>query len=275
MSSKNFLQFEFETHNQEELEKLVALLSDQGFDGFIEEEMFLSAFILESQFVQEEFEKTLEKFSILAYTMSEVENINWNQKWEQEFHPVVVDNFAGIRAHFHQPLKNVQHEIIITPKMSFGTGHHATTHMMIQLMKDINFKGKAVLDFGTGTGVLAILAEKLGAAGILAIDNDDWSIVNAKENNEKNSTQKILVQLADQVPDQQFDIILANINLNVILENLDAIKNASKPGASILLSGFLRTDKHKILDAVAATKLVSISSLEKGEWLALVCKNNY
>ena len=268
------MQFEFETHNQDELEKLVALLSDQGFDGFIEEEMFLTAFILESSFVQEEFEETLEKFSVLAYTMSEVENINWNQKWEQEFHPVVVDHFAGIRAHFHKPLKNVQHEIIITPKMSFGTGHHATTHMMIQLMKDIDFRGKAVLDFGTGTGVLAVLAEKLGAANILAIDNDDWSIVNAKENAEKNRTQNILVQLADQVPDHQFDIILANINLNVILGSLNAIHRACQPGAFILLSGFLRSDKGEILDAVKEAKLMDINYLEKGEWLALVCKNN-
>lgn len=274
MSSKNFLQFEFETHSQDELEKLVALLSEQGFDGFIEEEMFLSAFVLESRFVQKEFEETLEKFSILAYTMSEVENINWNQRWEQEFHPVIVDHFAGIRAHFHQPLKNVQHEIIITPKMSFGTGHHATTHMMIQLMKDINFKEKVVLDFGTGTGVLAILAEKLGAASVIAIDNDDWSIENARENAEKNSMQNILVQLADQVPEQQFDIILANINLSVILASLDAIYKACKPGAFIMLSGFLRSDKGKILDAVVHYKLLNINFLEKGEWLALVCENN-
>ena len=168
----NFLQFDFEPRNKEEAEQLIALLAEQDFEGFIEEGTLLIAFIPETLFNQTDFEKILEKFAILAYTKSSIENINWNQKWEQEFEPVQVGNFAGIRAHFHAPLPAVKYEIIITPKMSFGTGHHATTFMMIQLMQAIDFSNKKVLDFGTGTGVLAILAEKMGASHLLAIDID-------------------------------------------------------------------------------------------------------
>ncbi len=273
MSSKIFLQFEFETHNQEELEKLVALLSEQRFDGFIEEDLFLTAFIEQDEFIQQDFENTLEKFSILAYTMSEVEQINWNQKWEQDFHPVVVERFAGIRAGFHEPLKNVQHEIIITPKMSFGTGHHATTYMMIQLMKEIDFVGKTVLDFGTGTGVLAILAEKLGAASVTAIDNDEWSITNAAENLEQNNCSSIKLKLASEIPPGGFDIVLANINLNVIINNLKAIDQSCRNGALILLSGFLQSDEQQIVSAAADHNLLKMKALKKGEWLALLCKN--
>ena len=116
------------------------------------------------------------------YKYSIIEDRNWNEEWESQLDPVVINNFVGIRASFNKPIKNVEHEIIITPKMSFGTGHHATTFLMIGLMKKINFKNKKVLDFGTGTGMLAILAEKLGATSVLAIDYDEWSINNALEN---------------------------------------------------------------------------------------------
>ena len=124
-------------------------------------------------------ENTIYKYSI-------IEDKNWNEEWESQLQPVTINNFAGIRASFHEPLKNVEHEIIITPKMSFGTGHHATTFLMVEQMEKINFKNKTVLDFGTGTGILAILAEKLGAASVLAIDYDEWSINNALENIEAN-----------------------------------------------------------------------------------------
>lgn len=267
----DFLQFEFETQSKEQGETLVALLSEQGFDGFEEEGIYLIAFIPKDKFVQADFEKTLERFSILAYTMSSIKNINWNQKWEEEFQPVVVDSFAAIRAHFHKPIKNVQYEIIITPKMSFGTGHHATTYMVIQLMKGIDFIGKKVLDFGTGTGVLAILAEKMGAQSVYAIDNDEWSINNAIENAEQNNCIGINIQQAGTLPaNQQFDIILANINLNVITANLGAIITATLPSAKIICSGFLVTDEATILKAAENHGLKKIQAQKKGEWLALV-----
>ena len=121
------------------------------------------------------------------------------QEWESQLQPVTINNFAGIRASFHKPLENVEHEIIITPKMSFGTGHHATTFLMIELMQKINFKNKKVLDFGTGTGILAILAEKLGAASVLAIDYDEWSINNASENIEANNCKRIITEQRNNI----------------------------------------------------------------------------
>ncbi len=269
----NFLQFDFEPHSKEEAEQLIAMLSDHGFDGFIEEGVTLIAFISETRFNQEDFEKILEKFSILAYSKTQIENINWNKKWEDEFEPVVVDNFAGIRAHFHQPLKHVQYEIVITPKMSFGTGHHATTYMMIQLMSNLDFKEKKVMDFGTGTGVLAILAEKMGALVITAIDNDEWSIINAIENCEQNNCTKITLQEADAIPaSDQYDIILANINLNVLLANMPVIASACSTPGKILLSGFFNTDEQAIMESATAAGLRKSALLRQKDWIAILCE---
>lgn len=269
----NFLQFDFDPHSKEEAEQLIAMLSEQGFDGFIEEGTTLIAFIPEARFSQVDFEKILEKFAILAYSKTSIENINWNKKWEEEFEPVVVDQFAGIRAHFHKPLKNVQYEIVITPKMSFGTGHHATTYMMIQLMKELDFKGKMVMDFGTGTGVLAILAEKMGAAAVTAIDNDERSIINAIENCEKNNCSAIQLQQADSISvDVQYDIILANINLNVILANMPAIASSCKTPGIVLLSGFLTTDEQAIMKSAKAAGLTKRALLRNKDWIAIFCE---
>lgn len=269
----NFLQFDFEPHNKQESEKLVAMLSEIGFDGFVEEGMELTAFIPESKFSQEEFEGVLEKFAIMAYTQSIIENINWNKKWEEEYQPVIVDKFVGIRAHFHKPIANVQHEIVITPKMSFGTGHHATTSMVIQLMEKVDFKNKTVFDFGTGTGVLAILAEKLGASSVLAVDNDEWSITNALENCRQNNCKKIMVKEADAITaGEQYDVVLANITLNIVSANLDSIAAACKPSARLLLSGFLKSDETAITNAVKAAGFTKKLVLAKKDWIAVLCE---
>ncbi|MFT3678930.1 MAG: 50S ribosomal protein L11 methyltransferase [Ferruginibacter sp.] len=270
----NYLQFDFEPHTKEESEKLIALLSELGFDGFVEEGMELVAFIPESIFDQGEFEKVLEKFAIMAYSQTTIENINWNKKWEEEYEPVLVGNFVGVRADFHKPLRNVKYEIVITPKMSFGTGHHATTSMVMQLMKDLDFKNKNVLDFGTGTGVLAILAEKLGAVAILAIDNDEWSITNALENCLQNGCGNITVQGADAIPADtgEFDVILANITLNIILDNLSSINQACRQGGKVLLSGFLKSDENAITTALAGAGFTKKLVLSQKEWIAVLCE---
>lgn len=268
-----FLQFDFETHSKDENEQLIALLSEQGFDGFEEDEDTLIAFIPKRVFDEGAFQKTLERFAILSYTKTAVENINWNKKWEEEFEPVIVDKFVGIRAHFHKAIKNVQHEIIITPKMSFGTGHHATTYMMIQQMKGLDFKEKKVFDFGTGTGVLAILAEKLGAAQVLAIDNDEWSITNAKENCASNGCSTVSIRQMDKVPKTgQYDIILANINLNVITATLPALAAIATPAARLILSGFLKTDQPVLLKALGKAGLHQITTIQRGDWIAVLCE---
>ncbi|MBL0359043.1 MAG: 50S ribosomal protein L11 methyltransferase [Chitinophagaceae bacterium] len=269
----NFYQFDFELPNQEESDKLIAMLAEQGFDGFVEEEDLLIAFIPEFQFNQDAFEKVLEKFSIVSYTKSDIENINWNKKWESEFEPVFVDKFVAIRAHFHQPIKNVQHEIVITPKMSFGTGHHATTYLVMKHMESVNFKDKTVFDFGTGTGILAILAQKLGAASVFAIDNDEWSITNTEENIEQNGCKHIQVALMETIPaGKQYDIILANINLNVITASLDSISAIAHAGTEAIFSGFLATDEKAMKTAIEKAGFQHLSVTQKGDWIAILTK---
>lgn len=268
-----FYQFDFELPGQEETDQLIALLAEQGFDGFVEEEDGLTAFIPEINFDQDAFEKVLARFSILSYTKTDIENINWNKKWESEFEPVYVDRFVAIRAHFHQPIKGVEHEIVITPKMSFGTGHHATTYLVMKQMKVIDFNGKSVFDFGTGTGILAILAEKLGAAEILAIDNDEWSITNTVENIEQNHCSKITVELMDSIPSgKQYDIILANINLNVITANLTGITAIAKKGAEVIFSGILTSDEKVLVAALEKAGFQHIATSTKKDWIALYTK---
>ena len=151
-------------------EVLIALLGELGYEGFQQEEEILRAYVREEQFDRAALEVVLRQFEV-GYTDQRLAERNWDEEWEKNFEPVVVDDFCAIRAHFHKPITGVEHALLITPKMSFGTGHHATTFMMIRAMGELDFQGKRVLDFGTGTGVLAILAERLGAGSVLAIDN--------------------------------------------------------------------------------------------------------
>jgi ribosomal protein L11 methyltransferase len=265
-----YLSFDFEITSPGESEKLIALLSEQGFEGFEETASALQAFIQQGQLSETAFADVISLFSTLAYTVTTVENINWNQQWEESFEPVVVNDFVAIRAHFHQPITQVTHEIIITPKMSFGTGHHATTHLVIERMAAIDFNGKEVLDFGTGTGILAILAEKLGASAVLAIDNDEWSITNAKENIIQNNCTNIVIEQHNTIPVvKKYDVILANINLNVITANLNSIESVAKPGCEIIFSGFLKTDEIVMKENVAAAGFQYISTYQNGNWIAM------
>lgn len=277
-----YIQYEFETKAQHQKDELIALLSTIGFDGFEEvEDHFLKAFIVESNFNQLAFDEVLSNFDNIVYNVSSIENINWNQQWEQSFEPIIVQSknnnnpFVAIRASFHQPINNVAHELIVTPKMSFGTGHHATTFMVVQLMENIDFENKTVIDFGTGTGVLAILAEKMGANYIKAVDNDEWSITNTIENIEQNNCTNIEVELVQAMPtSKQYDIIIANINLNVIKDNILAVKAASKQGSTILFSGFLFSDEAAMLQELANNKLTHVATIQKGDWIAIKAINN-
>jgi ribosomal protein L11 methyltransferase len=204
------------------------------------------------------------------FQVEEVKAQNWNEQWEKDFQPVIVDDFCAIRAHFHAPVNSVQHEIIITPKMSFGTGHHATTYMMIQQMEHIDFQEKTVFDFGTGTGILAILAMRLGAKTVTAIDLDEWSISNALENIERNDCQSIDVFQASQVPEGiKYDIILANINKNVILQHLIFLVPAIDERGSILFSGLLQDDEEEIIKACKGFPLTLVKKISRENWISL------
>jgi ribosomal protein L11 methyltransferase len=248
---------------------LIAELAGIGYDGFEEFPGLLKAFIPEPDFVENELNILLNKYNV-KYSNSIIKKQNWNALWESNFEPVQVDEFVGVRAAFHPPFVNVEHEIIITPKMSFGTGHHATTYMVMKLMQELDFMHKSVFDFGTGTGILAILAEKLGATQLLAADNDDWCIENASENISINSCNNIDIQKVDElILNQKFDIILANINRNIILDNIDELRKAMAPGGQLLLSGLLKEDEADITDVCHALGLQHNRTLERSGWIAL------
>jgi ribosomal protein L11 methyltransferase len=248
---------------------LLALLSDAGYDGFEEERTILHAYIKTDEFDENILKDILSPFAD-TYQRTAIAETNWNEEWEKSFDPVVVGNFCAVRAAFHEPGNAVTHDIIITPRMSFGTGHHATTYMMLDAMQNISFEDKTVLDFGTGTGVLAILAEKLGAAGIVAIDNDDWSIENARENISVNGCGRVVLNKAEQLEmKDQFDIILANINKNVILTQLASIKQHLSGGGVVLLSGLLWADQDDMLKAASVNQLEIVEQKEKDGWILI------
>jgi len=266
----NHIQLSIEA-NQEQQEILISQLSDLNATGFEQTNSHLLAYFDESSFPSYDINQLLEGYKYVTHT---VEEQNWNAVWESNFEPVVIDEFVAVRAHFHEPIPQVQHEILITPKMSFGTGHHATTHMMIEQMRSIDFKDKSVFDFGTGTGVLAILAEKLGASTVDAIDNDEWSIDNAAENIQKNHCVKVDVRLSSTIDDtKQYDIILANINRNVIIKYLPYLTKALKPEGYILFSGLLNTDEDDMRVIFHEHSLKFIKQLERSKWISLLYVN--
>ncbi|HEX6171994.1 MAG TPA: 50S ribosomal protein L11 methyltransferase [Chitinophagaceae bacterium] len=269
----DYIKITFTDLQPEQREILIAQLADAGYEGFEEKDTGLDAFINSKSFDKLILNEISFKYQT-PYTKEKIAETNWNKVWESNFEPVIVNDYVAIRADFHKPISNTQFEIVITPKMSFGTGHHATTHMMIELMKEIDFNGRSVLDFGTGTGILAILAERSGAKNIVAIDNDDWSITNAEENFKKNNCNKIILKKAsDATSEIKFDIILANINKNIILENLVLIKEQLNKGGQILLSGLLESDNEEILTVSSQLHLKLKKKLIRNNWIALQLHN--
>jgi ribosomal protein L11 methyltransferase len=263
-----YVQIEFLSVSAEQKDILIAKLSVAGVEGFEETEAGLKAFIPEKNYNEGLVEEITGQEILFSKTI--IEETNWNDVWETNFNPVIVDDFLLIRADFHEPIKGFEHEIIITPKMSFGTGHHATTLMMVQQMRQIGFVGKTVLDFGTGTGILAILSEKLGAKKIAAIDNDDWSIENAAENIQRNDCSLIDLKKADTAAkDESYDIILANVNKNVILENFHLLAKQLLPGGVLLLSGLLKEDRDVIFHICGEYSLQLIQTTVRDNWLCL------
>jgi len=274
-----YIQFLFEDLSTDKKEILIALLGDAGFEGFEESNQSLKAFIPESLFDQSLYDSIIDIVNV-KYLQSNVKQINWNEKWESDFQPVeVIDTttskpFVYIRASFHETNPAFEHDIIVTPKMSFGTGHHPTTFLMVLNMQQLDFAGKTVIDFGTGTGVLAILAEKLGAASVVGIDCDDWSIDNAKENLAANGCTKTTIIKAETIPSEyKGEIILANINLNIIAANIKEIKAACLPGTQLLFSGIMIHDEQKILDALSMGGFAIQQVYKRENWLAVSAVN--
>lgn len=261
----NYIQLIIEAEGAQQ-DLLIGLLEEKA-TGFEQQDDSLLAYFEEGSYEPEAVTELLKGFSFRTEVIGER---NWNAEWEKNFPPVVVNDFVAVRAHFHEPIDGVRHELLITPKMSFGTGHHATTWQMMQAMEHHDFRGKRVFDFGTGTGVLAILAEKLGAAEVLAIDNDVWSLENARENCTRNGCSRVTVALSSEVPlDQRFDIVLANINRNVLLHYVAYLQKAVVPGGYLLLSGLLTEDRSIIEETYGRAGFAAERSSERSNWISL------
>lgn len=274
ISMQNYLEFNFKIQPlQPWNEILMAELIEIGFDSFTEEHDGILAYIPTDLFKEEELKEVtlLQNPEItISYTYKEMPNINWNEEWEKNFSPINIENQVSIRAEFHEN-QNLPHEIIIQPKMSFGTGHHATTYLMIQQMLDMNFENKTVLDMGCGTSVLAIFAKQMGAGRTVAIDIDEWSVENSIENAARNNVELDISQgTADNLGNEKFDIILANINRNILISDIPTYVSVLNDGGQLLLSGLCFFDVDDILEVCTAQKLTLKTKLQREEWVSLL-----
>jgi ribosomal protein L11 methyltransferase len=252
---------------------LIALLSHLPFDTFEETADGFNAFLPEGndeKEVEAELVELQGRFDF-QFEKTHIPGQNWNEIWESNFHPVIVGSFCGIRADFHEPLKGMEHELVINPKMAFGTGHHETTFSVIEIMEGIHFEGKTVLDYGCGTGVLAILASRLGATSLQAVDIEIESYRNTVENSAANGAENVEAfhGILSDISGKDFDIILANINRNVILDSLSPLSMLLKPGGTLVVSGFVLDDEQLMLDSLQNHGFSIQAVKRKNNWLAM------
>ena len=251
---------------------LVTMLAEIGFDSFMDEAHVLKAYRPAENRDDVAVEGLLSDPAFIGIQLLNVEEMpdkDWNELWESSYQPVVVNERCRVRAPFHEPDPNFEFDLVIEPKMSFGTANHETTAQIIQLMLETSFQGKSVLDMGSGTAVLAILAKKLGAAHTVAIDNDEWAYRNAFTNCELNGISDIEIMLGDALAIQgQYDIVLANINRNILLRDMPYYNDAMKPGAHIFFSGFYTEDLPSIQEEAARLGLRYCRHLSRNNWVA-------
>jgi ribosomal protein L11 methyltransferase len=259
-------------------EILQAEISEAGFDTFMEIENGFEAYAEQENFNKEtlhEIQHRYNQVTPITFYQDKIEKRNWNEEWEKNYEPVIVDDTLIIRAAFHQPTKQYPYDIIVTPKMSFGTGHHQTTHLMVKNQLEMDHKNKIVMDAGCGTAVLAIMASKLGAKKIEAFDIDEWSVPNGRENVQVNGCNNINIRqgkISDLTFEDDFDIILANINKNILLEEMHQYAAYLKPGGLLLLSGFYEKDIPDLLKKAGQYKLAQLKFHERENWVSLLLK---
>ncbi len=274
MKKKRYIKVEVPGLDAEKKEWVPALFADLSISGIEEKENGVEIFGAEGTLEVEEIVDILEKKG-LEYQLFFIEDQNWNAVWESSFEPVVVEDQVCIRASFHEAPKTVKYDLVITPKMSFGTGHHATTWLMVKAMAEMDFASRTVIDFGTGTGVLAIFAEKLGAIQVEAIDIDEWSVANALENCTNNECRNVIIRQDNQLKYLlPADVVLANINRNILLENMVSLVEKTREGGSCLMSGLLEGDREIISNQAVASGFQEAGYWEKDGWIALLFRKN-
>lgn len=248
---------------------LIALIEDRGFESFDLTEGGFKAYIPDSGNLTIDFSDLALDDVQFSYEIERIAEANWNAEWEKNFEPVVVDDLLCIRAPFHEKNTVTKYEIVIMPKMSFGTGHHQTTRLMCKCLSEIDLKEKRILDMGTGTGILAIFAKQLGAGQVLGIDIDEWSVENAIENCASNHFPDITIKKGDiemLANETSFDTILANINKNILKSHLPVYSSKLRQGGFLLLSGFFTTDTEELQQLAKSLRLKLISIIHENEW---------
>lgn len=264
---------------EEYREILIAELAAIGFDSFLETETGLEGYVLQEQFSRDSFDEVISTYrESAALTVVEgiVPKVNWNEEWEKNYDPIEVGKLVFVRASFHAPQPGFQYEIVINPKMSFGTGHHATTFQLLSLQGKIDHQGKRVLDVGSGTGILAIMAHLLGAKEVEAFDIDSWCVDNGNENFDLNglSTRMGLGTIREVKPKGPYELILANINKNVLLDELAIYTSLLAPRGILLLSGFYSEDSDDLNQVATLNGLRLTSQSTKDNWAALEFQKN-
>ena len=268
---------EFKINCKEDFrEILIAELAEVGFDSFLETDTGLDAYIEENSFDRETYQEVINRYqdsAELEIVEGVMAKVNWNEEWEKHYDPIQVGEEVYVRASFHAPKPEIKHEILINPKMSFGTGHHATTFLMLSHQLTVDHQGKRVIDIGAGTGILAIMAHKLGATQVEAFDIDDWCVDNGNENFELNGMNDVRMGLGtvrEVSPQGTFDIVLANINKNVLLDELEIYASLVKSGGNLLLSGFYTHDIVDIQEKADSVGFKFLSQKDKDNWAALI-----
>ncbi len=256
---------------------LIAELGELGYDSFEETAHGLKAYVPSARFDRTAIKGTLalrDPLVTISHTVREVEPRNWNEEWERSFQPVEVGDHVRIRAEFHPFVPGFAHDIIITPRMAFGTGHHATTRMMVKAMLDLDLRGKHVCDLGCGTAVLAILAERMGARSVHAIDIDEQAVINARENIALNACHRTIVDKGDValLGPNTCGAILANIERTTLLRDMLPMRDALLPGGALLFSGFINDDRSLMLNAVTVAGMRHVEALSDGEWALIGCR---
>jgi ribosomal protein L11 methyltransferase len=257
-------------------EIVIAELNEAGYDSFAETGNGLLAYIESTSFNENSLLDLQAKYAAqfeISYTIAPLEEKNWNEEWEKNFPPVIIKDVCIIRGDFYLPDKHYLYDIVINPKMSFGTGHHETTAMMIEHLLAMNLNRKQVMDAGSGTGILSIMASKLGAHSVIAFDIEQWAFENCIENISQNHCSNISVSIGSigsvSLPPLSFDTILANINKNVLLSEMTAYTGFLKSGGDLILSGFYDTDVKDIAEEAGKHGLTAIDMKTKNNWASI------